>query len=197
MIGAVAAPADDTGQPRLAGRLLVAAPPLTDPNFDRTVVCVVDHGEQGALGVVLNRPTAAGVGEILPAWEEQAHLAPPARVFQGGPVSPGAVIGLVRAPDAEPAGWHRVVGAVGTVDLSVPPDEQPAALLGARLFAGYAGWGPGQLEEEIRAGAWFPVGARVEDVLAPDPDRLWHDVLRRQGGRLALLAAYPAEPSAN
>lgn len=197
MIGPVAEPAAGDGDSMLAGRLLVAAPALRDGNFDRTVVCVVDHGPPGALGVVLNRPTEVLVAEILPAWSAQAELAPPDRVFHGGPVSPGAVIGLARGAEGEPAGWHRVVGAVGTVDLSVAPSDHPAALLGARLFAGYAGWAPGQLEAELDAEAWFVVDARAEDVLCVRPERLWHDVLRRQGGRLALLASYPQEPTVN
>ncbi len=182
----------------LTGRLLVASPRLQDPNFERTVVLLLDHGEDGALGVVLNRPTGAEVEEILEPWAAQAAAAPPALVFSGGPVSPDAVIGLARpvAPDP-PAGWRRVVGTVGAVDLAVPPEQQPTRLAGARLFAGYAGWAPGQLESELEERAWFVVAAHPGDVFWSSPGDLWHDVLRRQRGGLRLLAAYPPHPSVN
>ena len=186
----------------LTAVLLVASPRLEDPNFTRTVVLVLDHGEDGALGVVLNRPTSLDVDEILEPWHDQAVLAPPALVFRGGPVSPDAVIGLARSAEAAPARqasetWRSVIGPVGTVDLGVAPDDQPVALAGVRLFAGYAGWGLGQLEAEIDDGGWFVVDALTEDVFSHEPDRLWHDILRRQGGELGLLAAFPLHPSLN
>lgn len=187
----------------MTGRLLVASTRLADPNFERTVVIVLDHGAEGALGVVLNRPTPVPVVEILATWEDQADLAPPGVVFRGGPVSPDAVIGLARTTepvDAVPA-WRATVSApgasVGTVDLAAGPTAQPVPLAGARLFSGYAGWGPGQLEDEIAERAWFVLDATVPDLLCDDPDRLWHDVVRRQGGELALLAAYPPHPMFN
>ena len=182
------ADANDGG---LSGRLLVAAPSLEDPNFFRTVVVVLDHGDEGALAVVLNRPGAAAVADILPQWAPLAELAPPANIFHGGPVAPDAVIALARCTSGCPPGWHEVVGDVGTVDLSVPPDAQPTALDGVRLFSGYAGWAPGQLEAEVEQRAWFVVAADADDAMGSEPDSLWHDVLRRQGGELALLAGYP------
>jgi putative transcriptional regulator len=196
---------DDSGERSTLGgvdltsSILVASPRLDDPNFNRTVVLVLDHGEEGALGVVLNRPTSLDVDEILEPWQDQAELTPPALVFRGGPVSPDAVIGLARsagtpAPDAT---WRPVVGTVGTVDLAVAPDQQPVPLAGIRLFAGYAGWVGGQLEAEIEEGGWFVVDASADDVFSDEPDRLWHDVLQRQGGELGLLATYPPHPSLN
>jgi len=187
------APAD------LTASLLVASPRLEDPNFSRTVVLILDHGGEGALGVVLNRPTSLDVDEILQPWQEQAELTPPAHVFRGGPVSPDAVIGLARAAAGIPpeAGWRAVIGRVGTVDLGVAPEDQPVPLAGIRLFAGYAGWITGQLESEIDDGGWFVVDALADDVFSDEPDRLWHDILRRQGGELGLLAAYPLHPSLN
>jgi putative transcriptional regulator len=183
----------------LIGRLLVASPQLGDPNFERAVVLLLDHGPEGAIGVVLNRPTGVPVEEILDTWREQSLLAPPGVVFSGGPVSPDAVIGLARTEHTDPgaSGWRPVLDAVGTVDLSVPPAGQPVPLSGARLFSGYAGWSPDQLEAELAEGAWLVVDALAADVFAADGDGLWHDVLRRQGGRLALLAAYPPHPSVN
>jgi putative transcriptional regulator len=191
--GSGAAPAD------LTASLLVASPKLEDPNFSRTVVLVLDHGTEGALGVVLNRPTSLDVDEILEPWQALAECAPPAHVFRGGPVSPDAVIGLARAAAEVPAGseWRAVLGRVGTVDLGVAPDDQPVSLAGARLFAGYAGWTTGQLEAEIDEGGWFVVGALAEDVFSDEPEHLWHDILRRQGGDLGLLATFPPHPSLN
>jgi putative transcriptional regulator len=163
------------------------------------VVLVLDHGEEGALGVVLNRPTPVEVEEILEPWGPLARRTPPGVVFRGGPVSPDAVIGLVKrkARADDPAGWRTVIESVGTVDLSVPPDDQAPGLVGVRLFSGYAGWAATQLEAERDEGAWYTLGALAADVFCPDAERLWHDVLQRQGGRLALLAGYPPHPSFN
>jgi putative transcriptional regulator len=197
----VPGPSHETGPPggELTGRLLVATTRLGDPNFERAVVLVLDHGDDGALGVVLNRPTPVPVGEILEPWHDQAHRAPPGVVFRGGPVSPDAVIGLARAAATRPSGasWREVVESVGTVDLSVPPAEQAVELDGTRLFSGYSGWAHDQLETELAEGAWFVLEAEAADVFHPDADRLWHDVMRRQGGTLALLATYPPHLSLN
>ncbi|HXX91407.1 MAG TPA: YqgE/AlgH family protein [Acidimicrobiales bacterium] len=187
------------GHGALTAALLVASPRLDDPNFNRTVVLVLDHGEEGALGVVLNRPTSLDVSEILEPWQDAAAATPPATVFRGGPVSPDAVIGLARAahPPRVDERWRSLLGPVGTVDLGVAPEDQPVALDAIRLFAGYAGWTTGQLEAEIEEGGWFVVDARPDDVFSTDPERLWHDILRRQGGELGLLAGYPPHPSLN
>jgi putative transcriptional regulator len=189
----------------LTGKLLVASPKLGDPNFDRSVILLLDHGTEGALGIVLNRPTGLPVEEILEPWHDQATLAPPGVVFQGGPVSREAVIGLARSDDAGESAaddmwsstWRPVIDHLGTVDLSVAPEDQPFTLRGARLFSGYAGWTSGQLEGELADDAWFVVHALADDLLCTEPERLWHDVLRRQGGELAVIAAYPPHPSVN
>lgn len=197
----MAAPApdpEDARAPLLGGRLLVAAPQLADPNFTRTVVLVIEHDEPGAVGVVLNRPLQVEVGEILARWSDHAEAAGPAVIFSGGPVSPDAVIALGRPVAAEPAGeWRAVVPGVGVIDLSVAPEDQPTALAGVRLFSGYAGWGPGQLEDELEEGGWMVVDAMAGDAFAAQPEELWHDVLQRQGGRLAMLATYPPSPGVN
>ncbi len=183
----------------LIGRLLVASPRLGDPNFERSVVLLLDHGPDGALGVVLNRPTGLPVDEILDVWRDQALAAPPGVVFRGGPVSPDAVIGLARTElvDVDDSVWRLVLDGVGTVDLAVAPDEQPVPVAGVRMFAGYSGWSPDQLEDELAEGAWIVLDAVVADVFTAEADALWHDVLQRQGGKLALLAAYPPHPSVN
>jgi putative transcriptional regulator len=193
----------------LVGRLLVASPQLGDPNFERTVVLMLDHGPEGALGVVLNRPTGLPVEEILEAWTDLASTSPPGVVFRGGPVSPDAVIGLARAAsvgtdvtgtdeaEADGSRWRLVMDGVGTVDLTIAPADQPVPVAGIRMFAGYAGWSPDQLEDELAGGAWIILDAVVADVFTTDAEALWHDVLQRQGGKLALLAAYPPHPSVN
>jgi len=178
----------------LKGRLLVATPNLEDPNFFRTVVLVIEHGDEGALGVVLNRPSGLEVSEPLPAWAEVA--AQPPVVFVGGPVSPSSAICLGRMA-GEGHDWQPLVGSVGAVDLNVGPGEVSPRPQVVRVFAGYAGWGPRQLEAEIVSGGWFVVDAEPDDALSPAPDDLWSDVLRRQPGRLALFADYPLDPTAN
>ena len=180
----------------LNGRLLVATPVLGDPNFERTVVLVLEHADEGAVGLVLNRPSETEVCEPLPGWDEVT--ASPSVIFVGGPVEQKAVIGLARrgAADAED-GWRPLVGGVGIVDLGRGPDDLVPAIEDLRLFAGYAGWGAGQLEDEIEVGAWWVVDAEPDDACSRRPERLWTTVLRRQPPRLALYADFPADPSVN
>jgi len=179
----------------LKGRLLVATPNLSDPNFFRTVVLIIEHGDDGALGVVLNRPSELEVAEPLPAWAEVA--AQPPVVFVGGPVSPSSAICLARVGTADGDGWEPLVGSVGAVDLNLDPDETTPRPQEVRVFAGYAGWGPRQLEAEILSGGWFVVDAEPGDALVQVPDDLWSAVLRRQPGRLAMFAHYPPDPTMN
>ncbi|WP_406381802.1 YqgE/AlgH family protein [Streptomyces sp. NBC_01618] len=180
----------------LTGRLLVATPALADPNFDRAVVLLLDHDEEGSLGVVLNRPTPVGVGDILTSWA--GLTGEPGVVFQGGPVSLDSALGVAVIPgDEGPLGWRRVYGAIGLVDLEAPPELLAAALGSLRIFAGYAGWGPGQLEKELAEGAWYVVESEPGDVSSPRPEHLWRAVLRRQRSELAMIATYPDDPSLN
>ncbi len=180
----------------LTGRLLVAAPEMRDPNFDRTVILVLEHGSDGTLGVVLNRPSATDLCAALPQWE--GFAADPSVVFLGGPVSPTAAICLGCTPVAtEPDGWSPLFGGLGTVDLDRDPDDLAAPIRDIRVFAGYAGWGPGQAEGEVDAGAWYVVDAHPNDTVSPDPADLWRTVLRRQPGPLAMVANYPADPAMN
>lgn len=180
----------------LTGQLLVATPALADPNFDRAVVLLLDHDEDGSLGVVLNRPTPVDVSDILQGWAEFAD--DPGVVFQGGPVALDAALGVAVIPGTEgPLGWRRVHGAIGLVDLEAPPELLAAELGSLRIFAGYAGWGAGQLEEELAEGAWYVVESEPGDVFAPEPERLWRSVLRRQRSELAMVATYPDDASLN
>ena len=168
----------------LKGQLLVALPVLRDANFDRTVVFVLEHSSEGAVGVVLNRPSPLGVAEPLLEWA--ALAAEPPVVFIGGPVGPSDAIGLAENRE------H-----LRTIDLQAGPEALDEPVDRMRVFAGYAGWGAGQLEDEIAAGAWLVIDARPGDVMTADPEALWSDVLRRQGGRLAAVATFPADPSLN
>lgn len=182
----------------LAGRLLVATPALRDPNFERTVVLLMAHEEGGALGLVLNRATEVPVAEVLNGWGALAR--DPAVVFEGGPVQPEAAICLGRArPGAvpDPRGFHPVTGAIGTIDLSGDPEGLRDTVEGVRVFAGYAGWGAGQLEAEIAIGSWFVFDALPGDPFVPRPDDLWPMVLRRQGGIMAAVAHFPPDPTLN
>jgi putative transcriptional regulator len=184
---------------RLVGRLLVATPQLEHPTFRRTVVLLLDHGEDGALGVVVNRPTEVDVDAVLPAW--QPFVAVPGRLFQGGPVALDSALGLVAVPggssDDEPLGVRRIVGSLGLVDLDTPPEVVAGELAGLRIFAGYSGWGAGQLEGEIADGSWYVVDSLPDDAFSDNPEELWADVLRRQGGDLALVASFPDDPLMN
>jgi putative transcriptional regulator len=180
------------------GRLLLATPSLDDPNFDRTVIYMLEHRDDGALGVVINRPTDERLIEPLDRWADLQGT--PASIFLGGPVEPDALIALALAnqPVDEPTDeLSPVSGRVASADLTADPALVAGFVHSVRIFRGYAGWGPGQLEGEIDAGAWLVLDAEPADVFAADPAGLWRDVLRRQGGRLAWLATAPNDLSAN
>jgi putative transcriptional regulator len=192
------------GAGSLAGRLLVASPAQADGIFDRSVVLVLDHDEEGALGVVINRPTDVDVATVLPVWQPLASE--PGVLFQGGPVALDSALALALVPgegEDEPLGWRRVVDRIGLVDLDIPPEVLAAEISRLRVFAGYSGWGAGQLEDELAQGAWFVVPARLGvegdggDPFSTSPEDLWRVVLRRQGGDLALVSTYLADPSLN
>jgi putative transcriptional regulator len=181
----------------LRGKLLVATPDLDDPNFFRAVVLVLEHNAEGALGVVLNRPTATTLLEPLPSWAPIA--ADPAVVFVGGPVQPEAAIGLGRRTDvgAETEGFAALFGDMGTVDLERAPDDVSPPIDRVRVFAGYSGWGAGQLESEVAAEGWFVVDTDPVDPWTRSPEDLWRVVLRRQRGALRVFADFPPDPSLN
>jgi putative transcriptional regulator len=193
---------DHMGSDPKAGRLLVATPLLGDPNFRRAVVLIVEHEEtEGTLGVVLNKPTKIPVGQVLEQWTELATN--PSVLFRGGPVSQNSAIALAMVPGKEePLGWRALDGApalarLGLLDLDAPPRLLAPAIQSLRVYAGYAGWSPGQLDAEIDEGAWFVLPAEPADVFAAEPELLWRTVLRRQDGDVAFLATYPDDPGLN
>lgn len=176
------------------GRLLVALPVLDDPNFARSVVFVIEHDEDGALGLVLNRPTSTPIEEILEGWSLLA--AEPANLYGGGPVEPQAVVGLAIADERATAGI-AISGRIRTVDPTDDPLALSVEVERARIFAGYAGWAPGQLEDELAQQAWLVVDAEPEDVVSDRPDELWHTVMGRQPGAARLMATFPDDPRLN
>lgn len=181
----------------LTGRLLVATPQIEEGIFLRSVILLLDHGEQGAQGVVLNRPLDAEVDSVLPGW--QALATAPDRVFHGGPVQTDSALGLVAIPgegDA-PMGIRRLFGGIGVLDLDAPPPLVASEVGGLRIFAGYSGWTEGQLEGEIRTGSWYVVDAEARDAFSDSPEDLWVRVLRRQTDELAFVSTYPTDPSMN
>ena len=180
------------------GRLLVATPPLEDPNFDRTVIYVLEHHDEGALGLVLNRPSPEQLGEPLDGWVDLQT--DPSLVFSGGPVETDALIALARTSQPlDDAADHLAPlnGDIASADLAADPALVISAINALRVFRGYSGWGPGQLEDEIEAGAWLVLDPDPSDLFTSDPGDLWRHVLRRQPGRLAWLAQAPDDLISN
>jgi putative transcriptional regulator len=180
------------------GRLLVATAELDDPNFEGTVVLLLEHGPDGALGVVLNRPSELPVHEAMSSpptegpegWSDL--VTEPDVLFVGGPVRPNAVIALARVPQlVDPARWEPVMGDLGVIRMTGGPLPAVGTLESLRVFAGYAGWGADQLEGEIADGAWYVVDGRPGDCVTREPHALWRTVLRRQGGMFSTVTDNP------
>jgi len=177
------------------GMLLVATPPLDDPNFDRSVIYVMEHSAEGAVGLVLNRPTQETAIDGLDLWMELATS--PAVVYDGGPVQPDALIALAELQGPREDAWSAVLDDLGSVDLARDPVDVADHVGRVRVFRGYAGWASGQLDGELAAGAWMVFSANRDDVFNESPENLWRDVLRRQRGRVAWLANAPDDLSMN
>ena len=180
----------------LAGTLLVATPRIGESIFRRSVVLLLHHDDQGAHGVVLNRPLGVSVDRVLEGWSP--HLSEPRELFQGGPVALDTALGLSWLPGPEtPPCVHRLFGPVGVVDLDADPAEVARHVGGLRIYAGYSGWGAGQLEGELAEDSWYVVERETTDVFGEQTGQLWRRVLRRQRGRLAFVAHYPDDPERN
>jgi putative transcriptional regulator len=163
---------------------------LSEPTFHRTVIYVLEHDGGGTIGVILNRPSHTPVGQVLPDWQDA--VSDPSVVFGGGPVLPDGALCLGQLTGEGP-GVRQVADGLATVDL----DADVALITGIttrlRVFAGHAGWAPGQLDDELAAGAWYVVSGLPGDVFSDDPLPLWRRVLRRQRPPLNLVSTYPPE----
>jgi putative transcriptional regulator len=178
----------------LSGQLLLAAPSLLDPNFRRTVVLIGSHSESGAMGIVLNRPSKVAVSEAVPELEQAVDALD--TVYVGGPVQPNSIVFLAEFLDPEPAGL-LVLGRIGFPAPETDIDVLAEVIARRRVFAGYAGWGEGQLDEELDNGDWIAHPAQPDDVFTEDPGELWSHVLTRKGGTYALMARMPLDPRMN
>jgi len=176
------------------GQLLIAGPTLGDPNFWRTVVLIVEHNDEGALGLVLNRPSETTVGEAVPQLLELVD--PDEDVLVGGPVQQSSVIVLAEFEDPDDAAM-LAFDDVGILGNGSGPQDSGVGVRTARAFAGHAGWGPGQLDGELERGDWILEPARRDDAFTAEPRALWGSVLTRKGGTYALIARMPADPSVN
>ena len=176
----------------LKGSLLVSSPALHDPNFRRTVVLIAHHDNDGAMGLVLTRPSDVPASEAVPSLEGFPGADGP--VYVGGPVQPEAFMVLADFADPGEAAVP-IIGGVGFMSAEAEPDELSIRRL--RLFAGYAGWGAGQLEAELAEPSWIVIPARAEDPFADAPDELWRDVLKRGGGKYSLMERMPYDPGVN
>jgi putative transcriptional regulator len=180
--------------PSLRGKCLIASPALLDPNFARTVVLIAEHTDEGAMGLILNRPTEAVVGEAV---EELAGVVSPGEpVFVGGPVQEESVMVLAEFDDPAQAA-AVVIDDVGFLSADAELEDLSGRTRRARVFAGHAGWGPGQLDAELDEGSWIVGEPEADDVFSEEPDALWAAALARKGGAFALLARMPADPSVN
>lgn len=179
----------------LRGKLLLASPALLDPNFRRAVVLIGPHDEQGALGLVVNRPSEVHVrdvvGDLGPLSQEDDRL------YLGGPVAPGAVVVLAEFSDPSLAAMS-IVGDVGLPNIGAEPDRLAAGVRHSRCYAGHAGWGPGQLDAELAEESWIVEKELVAADLWLEPDQdLWGTLMLRRGGEYALLARMPMDPTLN
>jgi putative transcriptional regulator len=178
----------------LQGQLLVASPAMSDPNFARTVVAIANHDEDGALGIVLNRPSDTEVIEAVPELEGVVEL--DEVVYVGGPVQPASIVVLAEFQDPAEAAY-LLVERIGLVSDRTGLDRLGTATARRRVYAGYSGWGPGQLEAELEREDWIVEPAMPEDVFDEEPGELWGRVLQRKGGQFRLLARMPIDPSVN
>jgi putative transcriptional regulator len=178
----------------LRGQLLIAGATLPDPNFARAVVLICEHTDEGALGLVLNRRGDLLIGDVAPELAEL--IGEDAVIDAGGPVQPDALLVLGEFDDASYAGLP-IIGSVGLMGDGREVSDLLAVTRRARAFAGYAGWGPGQLDAELAREDWFVAPAGIDDIFDPDAEELWRRVLERKGGHFALVARMPIDPSVN
>jgi putative transcriptional regulator len=178
----------------LRGKLLIAAPTLMDPNFARSVVLIAAHDDQGALGLILNRPLDVPLADVSPALDAIAE--PGSTLHRGGPVAPESAVVLADFRDPSLAAL-TVFGTVGFPSADCDLHSLAAGVRRARVFAGHAGWGPGQLDEELETDGWIVGQLAPDELWQLDNRGLWSTALTRKGGSFALLARMPDDPSVN
>ncbi len=176
----------------LQGKLLVSSPALHDPNFRKTVVLIAHHDDEGAMGLVLSRPSEVAAVDAVPALEGLPGASDP--VFVGGPVQPEAFMVLAEFNDVDDAA-APIMDRLGFMPAESEPEDLSISRM--RLFAGYSGWGVGQLEAELEEFSWIVVDALTDDAFADDPDELWRTVLHRKGGPFELMVDMPFDPGLN
>lgn len=188
----------DNAMQSLKGQLLLDGGNLTGSTFHRTVVLICQHDPQGAFGLVLNHPSDHQLGEVLAhdlpeAWQKQA-------LFLGGPVQPQALSCLLHGPSNDGLPGTPVLSGLQVLhnlDELLEVNEHSPDPTCMKFFAGYAGWGPGQLDNEMRMQAWLTYPASINWVFSSTPKNLWRQILRKKGPRFALLAESPEDPSVN
>ncbi len=190
----------------LEGYILISETDLMDPNFYRTVVVIIQHGEEGAFGLVVNRQSEATLGEVL----EEAGDTPIADipVYVGGPVQQEFLFVMHAGLPGMPENENALTPAAGVVFEPASPellawltdawnnesrDDHPSI----HFFAGYCGWGPGQLEDELREGAWLIHEVRPDIVFHPDPQEAWKHALGKKGDFYKIVAETGFKPSMN
>jgi len=176
----------------LQGKLLVSSPALHDPNFRKTVVLIAHHDEEGAMGLVLSRPSEVAAVDAVPALEGLPGAGDP--IFVGGPVQPEAFMVLAEFNDVDDAA-APIMDRLGFMPAESEPEDLSISRM--RLFAGYSGCGIGQLEAELEEASWIVVDALTDDAFAEDPDELWRTVLHRKGGPFELMVDMPFDPGLN
>lgn len=180
-----------------AGDLLISSISLDGGIFDHSCVVILDADEFGTLGVIVNKRSETSLERVLPDWVRLTST--PQALYSGGPVSPEGAICLAALADEkeEPPGWRRVFGTVGLLHLDTPVEIVEGAYRDLRIYAGYAGWGPGQLHDEMERGLWYPDRARYRDVFGDHPDTLWRRVLRRQPAPVAFYSTWTPDAELN
>lgn len=183
--------------PLAPGELLVSRAGEVGGYFKESVVLILDRDDAGTLGVRLDLLSSYDLEDVLPGWQDL--VSPPQRLFEGGPVSPNGAVCVAKLlhPGEEPPGWRRVFADIGLLHLDTPPELVFGAFSDLRIFAGYAGWDAGQVENELVNGIWHRMPARDEDIFGARPQGLWRRVLRRAGGNLSLYSTWSEYPEQN
>lgn len=177
----------------LRGKLLIASPTLADPNFERAVILVTEHSDQGAMGVVLNQPSRTTLDHAAP---ELLGFSEDETVYFGGPVRTDGLVLLAEFSDPRAAAW-LIAADIGLVAADAEISELQRTVRRGRVYAGFSGWAPGQLESELEEDSWIVEAPLPAELFPDDPGDLWSDVLARKGGEFALVATMPTDPSMN